>query len=140
MDMKQTERKTEGSNSSPGILKLLKGCVYGAFTGIVLLLVFSMLLRYTSLDDKYLNLLSYIAIAAAGLSCGFVCARAAGHGGLLYGGAGGLLLAVLLYLIGAALGGGFAPIGKILTNVIIILVAAVLGGIFGVNRRHKKRV
>ena len=115
---------------------ILFGLLYTFGLGILLALIFTLLLYFTSLSDANLNWMSYITTLVSLIVGGFVAGKRAGVKGWYYGGLTGLIYGVVILII------AFLAFNSKLNLQSLVLVALSFlfgssGGIFGVNMSKK---
>ncbi len=121
-------------------LKWVKPLVIGSATFLgcffIILLLFAILIMNKDLSETTLFAISYLLIAFAALTGGYVASRISKEKGLLIGGGTGLLSYILLAIFGTIFTqSGFGTIG--LMKLLLCLLPAAVGGFFGVNRKKR---
>ncbi|MWC28780.1 TIGR04086 family membrane protein [Paenibacillus sp. MMS18-CY102] len=114
--------------SSPTLAGALTACIWLAAGALIL----SFALRFSGMQETSLPMSSLIVHGCASLAGGFSSGRRSGRKGWYYGGALGLVYAILIILIGfLSINAGFsAQTWSLLT---IVIPAGSLGGMIGVN-------
>lgn len=125
----------------PIMLKRLRPVFIGTACGIlcclVALLLFALLMATCDIPQAAVTPMALIAAAVGAFFGGFVCARAAGSRGLIYGSACGGLMYLLI------LAAGFSILSDVhgwyaLIKLLVVVIAAAIGGVYGVNFRRRK--
>ena len=122
-----TENKT--------IKNIMKGTGIALITTVLLLLIFSIILTYTNIDEKVINPVIMIVTAISillGSSLGNIKIK---KNGLINGGIIGAIYIITIYLISSILNWKFSLNIQSIFMIIIAIVFGILGGILGVNRK-----
>lgn len=115
------------------INRIVKGSITAILLTLLLLLIFAMLLTYTSLQE---NIIKPVIIVISGISIllgSSISTLKIKKNGILNGSLVGLVYIVTIYLISSATGIGFALNLYSIIMIIISILAGMIGGIIGVN-------
>ena len=113
----------------------MKGTGIALITTVLLLLIFSIILTYTNIDEKVINPVIMIVTAISillGSSLGNIKIK---KNGLINGGIIGAIYIITIYLISSILNWKFSLNIQSIFMIIIAIVFGILGGILGVNRK-----
>lgn len=122
-------------NENETIKNIMKGTGIALITTVLLLLIFSIILTYTNIDEKVINPVIMIVTAISillGSSLGNIKIK---KNGLINGGTIGAIYIVTIYLISSILNWKFSLNIQSIFMIIIAIVFGILGGILGVNRK-----
>lgn len=122
-------------NENKTIKNIMKGTGIALITTVLLLLIFSIILTYTNIDEKVINPVIMIVTAISillGSSLGNIKIK---KNGLINGGTIGAIYIVTIYLISNILNWKFSLNIQSIFMIIIAIVFGILGGILGVNRK-----
>ncbi len=122
-------------NENKTIKNIIKGTGIALITTLVLLLIFSIILTYTNIDEKVINPVIMIVTAISillGSSLGNIKIK---KNGLINGGIIGAIYIITIYLISSILNWKFSLNLQSIFMIIIAIVFGILGGIIGVNRK-----
>ena len=122
-------------NENKTIKNIIKGTGIALITTVLLLLIFSIILTYTNIDEKVINPVIMIVTAISillGSSLGNIKIK---KNGLINGGTIGAIYIVTIYLISSILNWKFLLNIQSIFMIIIAIVFGILGGILGVNRK-----
>lgn len=116
------------------LINILKGVGISLITTLIMLIIFSIILTYTNIQENVINPVIMIITAISiliGSSLGNVKIR---KNGLANGGIIGALYMILIYLISSILNWRFSLNIQSLIMIAIAVIFGILGGIIGVNR------
>ena len=122
-------------NENKTIKNIIKGTGIALITTLVLLLIFSIILTYTNIDENVINPVIMIVTAISillGSSLGNIKIK---KNGLINGGIIGAIYIITIYLISSILNWKFSLNLQSIFMIIIAIVFGILGGIIGVNRK-----
>ena len=122
-------------NENKTIKNIMKGTGIALITTVLLLLIFSIILTYTNIDEKVINPVIMIVTAISillGSSLGNIKIK---KNGLINGGTIGAIYIVTIYLISSILNWKFSLNIQSIFMIIIAIMFGILGGILGVNRK-----
>ncbi len=122
-------------NENKTIKNIIKGTGIALITTVILLLIFSIILTYTNIDEKVINPVIMIVTAISillGSSLGNIKIK---KNGLINGGIIGAIYIITIYLISSILNWKFSLNIQSIFMILIAIVFGILGGILGVNRK-----
>lgn len=123
------------SENGNNIKKIIKGSVFSIVITIIGLLVYSIILSYTSISETTMPATIIIITAISILIGSTISTANIKKNGIVNGVLVGLIYIAIIYLISSIVTGNFL----LNTNSIIMVIASVLtgamGGIIGVNRK-----
>ena len=122
-------------NENNIIKNIAKGIGISLITTLVLLLIFSIILTYTNIQENVINPVIMMITAISiliGSSIGNIKIR---KNGLLNGGIIGIGYIVIIYLISSILNWKFSLNLQSIIMIITAIIFGILGGIIGVNRK-----
>ena len=117
------------------LINILKGVGISLISTVIMLIIFSIILTYTSINENVINPVIMIITAISvlmGSSIGNIKIR---KNGLINGGMIGFIYILLIYLISSILNWRFSLNIQSLIMIIVGIIFGILGGIIGVNRR-----
>lgn len=117
------------------LINILKGVGISLISTVIMLIIFSIILTYTSINENVINPVIMIITAISilmGSSIGNIKIR---KNGLINGGMIGVIYILLIYLISSILNWRFSLNIQSLIMIIVGIIFGILGGIIGVNRR-----
>ena len=122
-------------NENKTIKNIIKGTGIALITTVILLLIFSIILTYTNIEENVINPVIMIVTAISillGSSLGNIKIK---KNGLINGGTIGAIYIITIYLISSILNWKFSLNLQSIFMIIIAIVFGILGGILGVNRK-----
>jgi len=122
-------------NENKTIKNIMKGTGIALITTVLLLLIFSIILTYTNIDEKVINPVIMIVTAISILLGSSLVNIKIKKNGLINGGTIGAIYIVTIYLISSILNWKFLLNIQSIFMIIIAIVFGILGGILGVNRK-----
>lgn len=117
------------------LLNILKGVGISLIATVIMLIIFSIILTYTNINENVINPVIMIITAISiliGSSLGNVKIR---KNGLINGGMIGAIYILIIYLISSILNWRFSLSVQSLIMIVIAIVFGILGGIIGVNKK-----
>ena len=122
-------------NENKTLTNILKGVGISIITTVILLIIFSILLTYTNIQESVINPVIMIITAISiliGSSIGNIKIR---KNGLINGGIIGAIYIIIIYLISSILNWRFSLNLQSIIMIITSVIFGILGGIIGVNRK-----
>ena len=122
-------------NENKILLNILKGVGISLIATVVMLIIFSIILTYTNIQENVINPVIMIITAISiliGSSLGNIKIR---KNGLINGGIIGAVYIIIIYLISSILNWRFSLNIQSVIMIITAVVFGILGGIIGVNRK-----
>lgn len=117
------------------LLNILKGVGISLIATVIMLIIFSIILTYTNINENVINPVIMIITAISiliGSSLGNVKIK---KNGLINGGMIGAIYILIIYLISSILNWRFSLSVQSLIMIVIAIVFGILGGIIGVNKK-----
>ena len=128
---------TEESEFKKNAIRIIKGSILAIITSTVLLLIFALLLCYTSLSE---NTIFPVILVITGISIligSMISTKRIRKNGILNGGMVGVIYIITLYLISSLFLAGFNLTFNSFIMLIIGIITEMIGGIIGVNTNRK---
>lgn len=122
-------------NENKTLTNILKGVGIALITTVTMLIIFSMLLTYTNIQESAINPVIMIITAISiliGSSLGNIKIR---KNGLINGGIIGAVYIIIIYLISSILNWRFSLNLQSIIMIVTAVIFGILGGIIGVNRK-----
>lgn len=122
-------------NENKTLINILKGVGISLIFTLVMLIIFSIILTYTNIQENVINPVIMIITAISiliGSSLGNIKIR---KNGLINGGIIGAVYIIIIYLISSILNWRFSLNIQSVIMIIAAVVFGILGGIIGVNRK-----
>ena len=127
-------------NENKTIKNILKGVGISLIATVTMLIIFSIILTYTNIQESAINPVIMIITAISiliGSSLGNTKIR---KNGLINGGIIGGIYIITIYLISSILNWKFSLNIQSIIMIITAVVFGILGGIIGVNRKWEKNI
>ena len=122
-------------NENKSVTNILKGVGISLISTLIMLIIFSIILTYTNIQENVINPVIMIITAISiliGSSLGNIKIR---KNGLLNGAIIGASYIAIIYLISSILNWRFALNVQSIIMITVAIVFGVLGGIIGVNKK-----
>lgn len=120
-------------NNNIGIIA--KGVIIAIISSMVLLLIFSAILTYTTLSESVSNPVIIVITAISILIASQISTRRIRKNGIVNGGIIGGIYIIALYLISSIVTGNFSLGINAIVMIIASIVAGMFGGVIGVNAK-----
>lgn len=123
------------ANDNKTLINILKGVGISLIATVIMLIIFSILLTYTNIQESAINPVIMIITAISiliGSSLGNIKIR---KNGLINGGIIGGIYIIIIYLISSILNWRFSLNEQSLIMIAVAIIFGILGGIIGVNRK-----
>lgn len=117
------------------IINLFKGVGTALITTVVLLIIFSVVLTYTNMQENIINPVIVIITAVSILIGSSIANIKIKKNGLVNGGIVGGIYILIIYLISSILNWKFTLNVQSIIMIAVAIVFGILGGIIGVNRK-----
>ena len=117
------------------IKNIFKGVGISFVVTLVTLLIFSLVLTYTSVGESTISPVIIVITAISILFGSSISTKSIKKNGMVNGGVVGLIYLLIIYLISSILNWKFGLNLQSLAMIILGIVFGILGGIIGVNRR-----
>lgn len=129
--LKMKEMNSE--NRAGNLVRVLKGSASSIVITLVLLLIYSALLTYTSINESTMPIF-IIAITAISILAGsLISSLNIKKNGLTNGALVGLIYILIIYLLSSIISGNFSLNIYSIIMMIASVIAGAIGGIIGVN-------
>ena len=128
--MNQTQIKEENM-----IINVLKGAGIALLTTVILLIIFSLLLTYTNIQENVINPVIIMITAVSILIGSSIGIGKMKKDGLINGAIVGVVYMIVIYLISSILNWEFKLNIQSIIMIGIGIAFGILGGIIGVNRK-----
>lgn len=121
------------------IINIIKGVGISLIATVIMLIIFSLILTYTDIQENVINPVIMIITAVSiliGSSLGNIKIK---KNGLINGGLIGGIYITIIYLISSILNWKFSLNVQSIIMIVTAILFGILGGIIGVNRKEQKR-
>lgn len=137
--IKNKENILQGNNDNlkANIIRIIKGSLLSIIVSVIFLIVFAMLLTYTSLSE---NTITPVVLAIVGLSIllgSYLSTKKINKKGILNGAMVGVIYMLILYIISSVIFMDFSINASSIIMIICGIIAGITGGIIGVNTNKK---
>lgn len=137
--IKNKENILQGNNDNlkANIIRIIKGSLLSIIVSVIFLIVFAMLLTYTSLSE---NTITPVVLAIVGLSIllgSYLSTKKINKKGILNGAMVGIIYMLILYIISSVIFMDFSINASSIIMIICGIIAGIIGGIVGVNTNKK---
>lgn len=137
--IKNKENILQGNNDNlkANIIRIIKGSLLSIIVSVIFLIVFAMLLTYTSLSE---NTITPIVLAIVGLSIllgSYLSTKKINKKGILNGAMVGVIYMLILYIISSVIFMDFSINASSIIMIVCGIIAGIIGGIIGVNTNKK---
>ena len=137
--IKNKENILQGNNDNlkANIIRIIKGSLLSIIVSVIFLIVFAMLLTYTSLSE---NTITPIVLAIVGLSIllgSYLSTKKINKKGILNGAMVGIIYMLILYIISSVIFMDFSINASSIIMIVCGIIAGIIGGIVGVNTNKK---
>lgn len=131
--VKMKEMNTEGTTSN--LVRILKGSGTSIIITLVLLLIYSALLTYTSLNENTMPVFIIGITTISILAGSLISSLNIRKNGLANGALVGLIYILIIYLLSSIIGQNFSLNMYSIIMMITSVIAGAIGGIIGVNKK-----
>lgn len=137
--IKNKENILQGNNDNlkANIIRIIKGSLLSIIVSVIFLIIFAMLLTYTSLSE---NTITPVVLAIVGLSIllgSYLSTKKINKKGILNGAMVGIIYMLILYIISSVIFMDFLINASSIIMIICGIIAGIIGGIVGVNTNKK---
>ena len=122
-------------SENKAIINIFKGAIIALTTTIILLIIFSVILTYTNIQENVINPVIMIITAISILIGSSLVNMKIRKNGLINGGIIGAIYIIIIYLISSILNWRFSLNIQSVIMIAISIVFGILGGIIGVNKK-----
>ncbi len=130
------QSENEAVKYTKGVKKLLKSIVMSYILTLIILLIFSVFITYTSLNESLADIIVACATYISTAACGFFAASNTSKKGWLTGSVAGLAYILILFII-ALLKGNYAVGTATIISLTISALTGAIGGVIGINSKKE---
>ncbi len=124
------------SEFSKNTMRIVKGSVMAIIVSLILLVIFALLLTYTSIQENTIAPVIIIISAISILLGSSISTLKIKKNGLLNGGLVGFTYIITMYLLSSITGSGFSINVYSIIMMSVCIITGMIGGIIGVNLIH----
>lgn len=127
------EISSEGAKRN--LIRIIKGTGFSVMVTIIILLIYSCLLTYTTINENTMPVVVVVVTALSILIGSFISSMNIKKNGIANGALVGLIYILIIYFISSITSGNF---GFTIASIIMMLasiLSGAIGGIIGVNRK-----
>ena len=137
--IKNKENILQGNNDNlkANIIRIIKGSLLSIIVSVIFLIIFAMLLTYTSLSE---NTITPVVLAIVGLSIllgSYLSTKKINKKGILNGAMVPVIYMLILYIISSVIFMDFSINASSIIMIVCGIIAGIIGGIVGVNTNKK---
>lgn len=122
-------------SSSNSLLKILKGSILAIATTLIILLIYAIILTYTSVNEMTIPTVIIITTALSILIGSQITTSKIKKNGIINGMFVGIIYIMFLYIISSTITKNFSLNNYSIIMIAISIATGGLGGIIGVNRK-----
>ena len=122
-------------NENKTIINIFKGVGIALITTLVMLIIFSIILTYTNIQENVINPVILIITAISILLGSSLVSMKLKKNGLINGGIIGGIYILIIYLVSSILNWKFSLNLQSIIMIVTAVIFGVLGGIIGVNKK-----
>lgn len=122
-------------NTSKNYWYILKGVIISIIFTLIFLFIFSMLLTYTNISEKFINPTIIVITAISILIGSSIGNLKVKRNGLLNGAIIGGMYLILIYFISSVLSQNFSITLESIIMIIAGMIFGMIGGVIGVNKK-----
>lgn len=122
-------------SSSNSIIKILKGSAISVVTTLILLIIFSLFLTYTNINESTMPTVIIIITGLSILIGSQIATRNIKKNGIVNGALVGIIYIACIYLLSSIVTKDFSLNNYAIIMIAVSLLIGGLGGIIGVNRK-----
>ncbi len=126
------ENKIE-NEALKNLIRILKGSITAIVITLIMLLLFAIILTYTSLKENIINPVIIVISVISILIGSSISTIKISKNGLLNGGLVGIIYIITIYLLSSITSSGFGLNLYSIIMIIFSIIAGMVGGIIGVN-------
>lgn len=123
----------ENSDSNNSIKKILKGAIVSILTTLFLLIIFSIILTYSKIQESAVPMVTIIISGISILIGGSLTTSNIRKNGMITGGMVGLIYIITIYLLSSIITKNFSFNTYSIVMIIVSVLSGGIGGIIGVN-------
>lgn len=117
------------------IIRIVKGSIIAILITLVMLLIFAVILTYTSLRENVINPVIIVISIISILIGSSISTLKINKNGLLNGGLVGIIYILTIYLLSSITSSGFGLNLYAILMIVFSIIAGMVGGIIGVNMK-----
>lgn len=117
------------------LANIAKGTLISLISTVIMLLIFSLILAFTNVQENTINPVIMIVTAISILICSSIANIKIRKNGLINGALIGACYILTIYLISSILNWKFSLNLQSIIMIVIAIIFGILGGIIGVNRK-----
>ena len=121
------------SEISKNIIRIIRGSVISIIVSLILLLIFAIILTYTSIQENTINPVIIIISGVSILIGSGISTLKIKKNGLLNGSLVGLIYIITLYILSSITGAGFSANMYSAIMMLVCVITGMIGGVIGVN-------
>lgn len=125
----------ENKESSNNLLRIIKGSILAITTSIIALIIFSVVLTYTDVNENVIPTVIIVITAISILIGSQITTSNIKKNGIINGILVGIIYVVLLYLMSSIVSKNFSLNNYAIIMIVTSIAIGGLGGIIGVNRK-----
>ena len=122
-------------NASKNYLYILKGTIISIIFTLIFLFIFSIVLTYTNMSEKFINPTIIVITAISILIGSSIGNLKVKRNGLLNGAIIGAMYLIFIYFVSSILSGNFSVTLESIIMIIAGMIFGMIGGIIGVNKK-----
>lgn len=123
----------ENSSNSNNIIKLVKGATIAIISTIVFLIIFSIILSYSKVQESTIPVITIIISSVSVLIGGSLTSSNIRKNGMITGGTVGIIYILVIYILSSIITKNFLLNTYSLIMIISSILLGGIGGILGVN-------
>lgn len=123
----------EKSEFNKNLIIILKGSIYSIIISLICMLIFAILLCYTSLKENIMIPVIFVVTGISILIGSMLSTKKAKKNGLLKGGIIGIIYIMFLYFLSSLFLANFSLNLNSFIMIIISFFTGIIGGIIGIN-------
>lgn len=123
------------SESGNNIKRIIKGSIFSIAITIIGILIYSLILSYTSVTENTMSTVIIIITAISILIGGTISTTNIKKNGILNGMFVGFTYIIIIYLLSSIITGDFSLNANSVIMIIASIIAGAVGGIIGVNKK-----
>lgn len=117
------------------IIRIVKGSIIAILITLVMLLIFAVILTYTSLRENVINPVIIVISIISILIGSSISTLKINKNGLLNGGLVGIIYILTIYVLSSITSSGFGLNLYAILMIVFSIIAGMVGGIIGVNMK-----
>ena len=119
------------------VLSIIKGAFWGVAFSLICILIFALIIKFTSISEKAINPINQIIKVLSILFACFVVGKKVKKSGIIMGLLTGILYTLLAYVIFSILDGHFSFGLNVLNDITFGAIIGIFSGIICINLRNK---